>query len=256
MIVALGPWTLFEKEVRRFLRVPGQTLLSPLITTVLYLVVFGYALGGSRAPEIHGVPYVTYIVPGLIMLGVISNSFLNTSSSLFMMKMQGTIVDLLVSPLTYVQIVGAMVGAATVRALVVGLLTWIVAVVAQGELVVPHPFFAIAFPLLTSIGMGALGLLTSIWAEKFEHVNFVPTFVITPLTFLGGVFYDVQRLPGFFATLSHLNPILYLVEGMRFGLIGSSSVNPWVGLAFLLAIDVLSVAACLYVLRKGWKLRG
>ena len=254
-MIPLGPRTLFEKEVRRFLRVPGQTLLSPLITTVLYLVVFGYALGNAMR-EVHGVPYVAFIVPGLIMLGVISNSFLNTSSSFFMMKMQETIVDLLVSPLTYTQIVAAMVSAATVRAILVGILTWIVAVIAQGELNVPHPFFALPFPILTSIGFAALGLFTAIWAEKFEQVNFVPTFVITPLTFLGGVFYDVERLPGFFASLSQLNPILYVVEGMRYGLIGNSSVDPWVGLGFLVVFDAAAVALCLFVLRKGWKLRG
>ncbi|WP_373049540.1 ABC transporter permease [Vulgatibacter sp.] len=253
-MIALGPRTLFEKEVRRFLRVPGQTILSPVITTVLYLVVFGYALGG-RLTEIHGVPYVAFIVPGLIMLAVISNSFLNTSSSIFIMKMQGTMVDLLVSPLTYWQIVWAMVGAAAVRALGVGFLTWLVAIVAQGEVMVPHPFFALAFPILTAIGFAASGLFTGIWAEKFEHVNFVPTFVVTPLTFLGGVFYDVERLPGFFATLSHLNPVLYLVEGMRYGLVGASSVDPWVGLVFLVVFDLVAVGACLYVLRSGWKLR-
>jgi len=253
-VIALGPRTLFVKEVRRFLRVPGQTLLSPLITTVLYLVVFGFALGGAMR-EVHGVPYVTFIVPGLIMLGVISNSFLNTSSSFFMMKMQETIVDILVSPLTYAQIVGAMVAAATVRAILVGVLTWLAALVFQGGGSVPHPSFAIAFPLLTSVGFAALGLFTAIWAEKFEHVNFVPTFVITPLTFLGGVFYDVNRLPGIFATLSQLNPILYVVEGMRYALIGSSAVNPWTGLGFLVIFDAAAVALCLYVLRKGWKLR-
>lgn len=253
-MIALGPRTLFVKEVRRFLRVPGQTLLSPVITTVLYLVVFGFALGGSMR-QVHDVPYVTYIVPGLIMLGVISNSFLNTSSSFFMMKMQETIVDLLISPLTHVQIVGAMVAAATVRAILVGVLTWLAALVFQGGGSVPHPSFAIAFPLLTSVGFAALGLFTAIWAEKFEQVNFVPTFVITPLTFLGGVFYDVQRLPGFFATLSHFNPILYVVDGMRYALIGSSSVDPLVGLGFLVVFDAVSIAICIQVLRVGWKLR-
>lgn len=254
MIVPLGPWTLFRKEVRRFLRVPGQTILSPVITTVLYLVVFGYALGG-RLQEIHGVPYLAFIVPGLVMLGVISNSFLNTSSSFFMMKIQETIVDILVSPLTYGQIIWAMVSAATVRALLVGLLTWAVALVALGELSVPHPFFAIVVPILTSIGFAALGLFTAIWAEKFEHVNFVPTFVITPLTFLGGVFYDVERLPEGLAAISRLDPILYVVEGMRYGLIGASSVDPWAGLGILVVLDVAAIALCYYVLRKGWKLR-
>ena len=253
-MIALGPRTLFVKEVRRFLRVPGQTLLSPLITTSLYLVVFGYALGGSLR-EISGVPYVTFIVPGLIMLAVISNSFLNTSSSFFMMKMQETIVDLLVTPLTHIQIVGAMVSAATVRAMFVGLLTWLVAAVAQGGASVPHPLFALLFPVMTSIGFSSLGLLTAIWAEKFEQVNFVPTFVITPLTFLGGVFYDIDKLPQVFSTLSHFNPILYVVEGMRYALIGKSAVDPWAGLGFLLVFDAIAIGACVFVLHKGWKLR-
>lgn len=253
-MISLGARTLFEKEVRRFLRVPGQTLLSPVITTVLYLVVFGYALGG-RLREIQGVPYVAFIVPGLILLGVISNSFLNTSSSFFIMKLQGTLVDLLVAPLRYREIVGAMVAAASVRALGVGLITWVVAVIFQGELSVAHPFYALIFPILTSVGFAALGLFTGIWADKFEHVNFVPTFVVTPLTFLGGVFYDVSQLPGFFATLSHFNPILYLVEGMRYGLLGQSAVDPNVGLAFLVVFDVVAVGLCLFVLQKGWKIR-
>lgn len=249
-----GPWTLFEKEVRRFLRVPGQTIVSPVITTVLYLVVFGYALGG-RMREVNGVPYMSFIVPGLVMLGVISNSFLNTSSSMFIMKLQETVVDLLVSPLRYGEIVAAMVAAASVRALVVGLLTWVVASVAQGEVLLAHVGFAIAFPVLTSIGLSALGLFVGIWAEKFEHVNLVPTFVITPLTFLGGVFYDVGQLPGVFATISRFNPVLYVVEGMRYGLLGTSTVSPGVPLLCLAGFDVVILLVCAGILRSGWKLR-
>lgn len=249
-----GPWTLFEKEVRRFLRVPGQTIVSPVITTVLYLVVFGYALGG-RMREVNGIPYLSFIVPGLVMLGVISNSFLNTSSSMFIMKLQETVVDLLVSPLRYGEIVAAMVAAASVRALVVGLLTWGVAIVAQGEVLLAHLGYAIAFPVLTSVGLSALGLFVGIWAEKFEHVNLVPTFVITPLTFLGGVFYDVGQLPGVFATLSHFNPVLYLVEGLRYGLLGTSAVDPAFSLAGLVVFDAGVVLLCMAVLRSGWKLR-
>jgi ABC-2 type transport system permease protein len=253
-MIGVGAQTLFEKEVRRFFRVPGQTILSPVITTVLYLVVFGWALGG-RLREVNGTPYLSFIVPGLIMLGVISNSFLNTSSSIFIMKIQGTIVDVLVSPLSYAEIVGSMLGAATVRAVIVGGLTWLVAAIAQGGFTIAHPLWAFGFPVLASIGMGALGLFTGIWAEKFEQVNFVPTFVVTPLTFLGGVFYDVSLLPQPFSTISHLDPVLYLVEGMRYGLLGHSAVAPEVGLLFLLLLDVLGVGLCLWALRSGWKLR-
>lgn len=249
-----GPWTLFVKEVRRYLRVPGQTVLSPVVTTALYLAVFGFALGG-RLREIDGVPYFDFIVPGLVMLGVISNAFLNTASSMMGMKIQGTAIDLLVTPLTPAQIVAAMVGAAVTRALVVGALTWLVAVIARGAVHVPHPLHALAFPLLAAVGLAAAGLLAGIWAEKFEHLNVVPTFILTPLTFLGGVFYDVRMLPDTLAAVSRANPILYLVEGARYGLVGRAAVSPGLGLVVLVAADAAVIAACLVALRTGWKLR-
>lgn len=249
-----GPWTLFAKEVRRFFRVPGQTIISPVITTVLYLVVFGFALGGSGR-EIGGVPYLSFIVPGLVMLGVISNSFLNSSTSMFIMRLQETVVDILVSPLRHGEIVGAMVGAATVRALLVGALTWMVAAIAQGELLLRHGLYVFLFPTLTGIGMGALGLLVGIWSEKFEHVNVVPTFVVVPLTFLGGVFYDVGTLPGIFGTISLFNPVVYLVDGMRYAMLGVASTSPLRSLVGLLIFDLVVLQLCLFVLRRGWKLR-
>lgn len=254
-MIGLGMRTLFVKEVRRFLRVPGQTVMAPLVSTVLYLAVFGLAVGG-RLREEDGVPYLHFIVPGLVMLGVVSNAFQNASSSMIVMKVQGTVVDLLLTPLTPLEITLAMVGGATVRALVVGALTLLAAAVSQGGLQVAHPLHALLFPLLTGIGFGALGLLTGLWAEKFEQVSFVPTFVLTPLTFLGGVFYDVRNLPEPFAALSHANPVLYLVEGMRFGLLGRSAVDPLLGMAFLVILDLLAMGLCVGLLRSGWRLRG
>jgi ABC-2 type transport system permease protein len=253
-MIRLGARTLFRKEVQRFLRVPGQTLISPVITTILYLVVFGSALGG-RLREVHGVPYLTYIAPGLVMLGIITNSFLNASSSMFISKLQGTIVDLLVAPLRYGEIVGAMVAASAVRALAVGTATWIVAMIFQGEWLLARPIYALLFAPLTAIGFASVGLLTGVWAEKFEHVNFVPTFVITPLTFLGGVFYDITQLPAVFAAFSRFNPILYVVEGMRYALLGTSAVRPLPSLLGLVVFDVLIVGTCVFAFRKGWKLR-
>ncbi len=253
-MIGLGARTLFVKEVRRFLRVPGQTVMAPLVSTALYLAVFGYALGG-RIREVAGVPYLAYIVPGLVMLGMISNAFLNASSSMIIMKVQGTLVDLLVTPLGPLEITLSMVLASVLRAAIVGGLTLLAAAVALGGVPVADPLLAVAFPALTGIGFGALGLLTGLWAEKFEQVNFVPTFVLTPLTFLGGVFYDVRGLPEPFATLSRANPVLYVVEGFRHGLLGASAVDPWVGLAFLLVLDVLAVAACALLLRAGWRVR-
>lgn len=254
-MIGLGPWTLFVKEARRYLRVPGQTVLSPAVTACLYLLVFGVALGG-RLRTAGGVPYLEFVAPGLVMLGVVSNSFLNTSSSMMGMKMQGTIIDLLVTPLGHGQIVLAMVAAAVTRALLVGVVTWLVAVAAVGGVRVAHPGYAMAFPLLAAVGMGAVGLLTGIWADKFEKLNAVPTFVLTPLTFLGGVFYDVRSLPGHLATASSLNPILYLVEGMRYGLTGRSAADPVVGLAFLAVVDCVALGLAWLALASGWKLRG
>ncbi len=249
-----GVRTLFHKEIRRFLKVPGQTVFAPVGTTILYLLVFGYALGG-RLREVGGLPYFDFIVPGLVTLGITSNSFMNTSSSFMGMKLMGTIVDVLVTPLTPLQIVAAMVGASAARGLLVGALTWVTAVAFRGEIHVVHPLLAVAFPLLTAIGFASLGLLTGLWAEGFERLNFVPAFILTPLTFLGGVFYDVRMLPPTLAALSHANPILYLVEGMRYGLYGSAGVDPAVGLLALAGFDVLAVGACLVALGSGWKLR-
>jgi ABC-2 type transport system ATP-binding protein len=249
----LGMQTLYQKEVKRFLRVPGQTILSPLITTALYFIVFGWSLGG-RLREVDGVPYIRFLVPGLVMLGIINNAFLNTSSSMFIMKLQGTIVDLLVTPLSYLEILAAFLAAGTTRALLVGALTWITAAFFVGP-VVPHPLEAIAAATLVSIAFAAAGLIVALWADKFEQVNFVPTFVITPLAFLGGVFYSASMLPPGFRVVLHLNPIYYMIESMRSALIGVTEQPPWVGFSVLLALAVGLVGWALLLLRRGYKLR-
>jgi len=250
---ALGPRTLYRKEVKRFLRVPGQTILSPLITTALYFVVFGWSLGG-RLREVEGVPYIRFLVPGLVMLGIINNAFLNTSSSLFIMKLQGTIVDLLVTPLAYGEILAAFLAAATTRALLVGGLTWLTAALFVGPYV-PHPLLSLAAGVLVSIAFSAAGLIVALWADKFEQVNFIPTFVITPLAFLGGVFYSAAMLPPGFRLVLHLNPIYYMIESMRSSLIGVTSEEPWVGFAVLIVLATVLVVWALVLLRSGYKLR-
>jgi ABC-2 type transport system permease protein len=249
----LGVRTLFEKEVRRFLRVPGQTLLSPLITTVLYFLVFGYSLGG-RLREIDGVPYARFLLPGLVMLGLINNAFLNTSSSLFIMKLQGTLVDVLVTPLSYLELLSAFVAAGCTRALLVGTLTWLTAALFLGPFL-PHPLIALGTGLLVSISFASAGLIVALWADKFEQVNFIPTFVITPLTFLGGVFYAASMLPERFHSLLLVNPIYYMIESMRFALLGTAGVNPLIGFAVLGVIAVSVTGAALELLRRGYKLR-
>ena len=252
-IPLLGVRTLFRKEVKRFLRVPGQTILSPLITTALYFVVFGWSLGG-RLREIDGIPYIRFLVPGLVMLGVISNAFLNTSSSLFIMKLQGTMVDVLVTPLSYLEFLVAFVGAGVTRAFLVGTLTWATAALFVGAWV-PHPFLALLAGLLVALAFSSLGLIVALWAEKFEQVNFIPTFVITPLTFLGGVFYSASMLPPRFQLFLHLNPIYYMIESMRYALIGHVGSPPATGFAILAALAAALVATALALLRRGYKLR-
>lgn len=251
--MSLGFQTLFNKEIRRFLRVPGQTLISPLITTTLYFLIFGISLG-TELRQVHGVPYARFIVPGLVMLGVISNSFLNTSSSLFVSKIQGTVVDLLVAPISYVQTVAAFVLAAMARGILVGLAMWFVAALFTG-FSVAHPLWALVFLVLVSAFFGALGLIVAIWADKFEQINLVPTFVITPLTFLGGVFYSVDRLPETFRTIAYANPILYMVEGLRYAVLGQSDVPPVIGLVLLSVLATVALVVAHRWLATGYRLR-
>jgi ABC-2 type transport system permease protein len=253
-VSTLGVRTLFEKELRRFLRVPGQTLLSPLVTTTLYFLVFGWSLG-SRLQEIEGVPYARFILPGLVMLGVVTNAYLNSASSLFVMKLQGTVVDLLVSPLSYAEILGAFVAAAVVRGLIVGGIMWLVGA-AFTTFHVAHPALALALLVVVAAGFAALGFLTAIWAGSFEQVNFLPTFVVTPLTFLGGVFYSAAMVPGPLRFLTAANPVYYLVEALRFAVIGRSDASPATGFAVAATLGVGALIAAYAVLRSGWRLRG
>ena len=249
----IGTKTLLSKEVRRFLRVPGQTVLSPLISTSLYFVVFGYSLGG-RVQQVGGIPYVIFIVPGLVFMGMANNSFLNTSSSLFITKLQGTVVDLLAAPLGPTELLLGFIGGGMVRGLVVGLLTWAVAAAFTGFRLV-HVLPTLGFLLIVSYVFSMLGFLTGLWAEKFEQINFFPIFVMLPLTFLGGVFYSVEALPEPWHSISLFNPMVYMVEGLRYGMLGSSSLSPALGGCILGVVAVVATAFAYAALRSGYKLR-
>lgn len=249
----IGLRTLFVKEVRRFLRVPGQTVLSPLISTTLYFLVFGYSLGGSVRLE-RGLPYLLFIVPGLIFLGLANNAFLNSSSSIFITKIQGTVVDLLVAPLGPPEVLIGFIGGAMVRGIAVGVLTWVVAGFFTTFHLV-HPLVAIGFVLLNAYTFATLGVLAALWAEKFEQINFFPTFVMLPLTFLGGVFYSVNRLPAPWRTVSLFNPMVYMADGMRYGVVGVADFSPWVGGGILLGVAFLATALAARAIQVGYKLR-
>ncbi len=248
----IGARTLLQKEVRRFLRVPGQTVLQPLISTSLYFVVFGYTLGGRQA-QVEGVPYVQYIVPGLVFLGVANNAFLNASSSFFITKIQGTIVDLLVAPLGPTELLFGFISGAMVRGLLVGLLTWVVALVFTGAHLV-NVLETGLFLGLSAYVFSVLGLLAGIWAEKFEQINFFPTFLMLPLTFLGGVFYSVRGLPEPFRTISLFNPVVHMVEGLRAGMLGLQESSP-VGLGLLLTLAVGATALAWKLLASGYRIK-
>jgi ABC-2 type transport system permease protein len=235
------------------LRVPGQTLAQPVITTALYFLVFGFALGG-RVREIDGLPYVRFIVPGLVMLSLIQNAFLNTASSLFIAKMQGTIVDLLVAPLSALELILAFTSAAVLRGLMVGVIVWLVAALFTGFGIV-HPLWVIVFAPLVSLTFALIGMVIAIWSDKFEQLNLIPTFIITPLTFLGGVFYSARMLPEPWAAITRANPILYMVEGLRFGMLGIGP-SPWMGFAILSAIAFVALGIVWWMLSSGYKLRG
>ncbi len=248
---SIGARTLLEKEVRRFLRVPGQTVLQPLISTSLYFIVFGYSLGGRGS--VDGVPYLQFIVPGLVFLGLANNAFLNTSSSVFITKIQGTVVDLLVAPLGPLELLIGFVGGAMARGLLVGILTWLVAMVFTG-FEVAHPLLTFVMLVLGAYVFAVLGLLAGVWAEKFEQINFFPTFLLLPLTFLGGVFYSVHTLPEPFRTLSQLNPVVHMVEGLRLGMLGVGSEST-LGLVLLAAVAVGATALAWRLLDTGYKLK-
>ena len=250
----IGFRTLLAKEIRRFMKVPGQTLAQPVVTTALYFLVFGFAVG-TRVREIDGVPYVRFIVPGLILLALIQNAFLNTSSSLFIAKIQGTIVDLLVAPLGVVDLLAAFVLAAVVRGLMIGAIVWLIAALFTG-FDVAHPIWALSFAVLVAATFALIGLAVSIWSDKFEQLNLVPTFVITPMTFLGGVFYSPHMLGPPWSTITRANPVLYMVEGLRYGTIGAASASPWLGLAVTGGIFAVSLALTVWMLVTGYKLRG
>lgn len=249
----ISTWTLFRKEVRRFAKVWLQTVLSPLVTTSLYFLVFGVALG-SRLKTVEGVPYIQYVVPGLIMLSMISNSFLNSSSSLFQSKVNGTIVDLLSAPIGAGEIVLAYVSAAILRGYVVGLMVWLVAAFFIGPRI-ESIGWTFAFATLVCATFGAFGLLVAVWAEKFDQLAIVPNFVLTPLTFLGGVFYSVNMLPEPWRTVSGANPILYMVNGLRFGMLGQSDMAPGVALGAVAGLAVVMLTVAYGVIARGYRLR-
>ena len=248
-----GVRTLFLKEVLRFWKVGFQTVAAPVITAVLYLMIFGHVLEG-RLEVYPGIGYTSFLIPGLVMMSVLQNAFANSSSSLIQSKVTGNLVFLLVTPLSHWAWFAAYVGASVVRGLVVGAGVLAVTVwFAPPGLAAPG--WALVFAVLGAAMMGALGLVAGLWAEKFDQIAAFQNFVVMPMTFLSGVFYSVDSLPPFWQAVSHLNPFFYMIDGFRAGFFGVSDVSPWISLAVVAASLVAVSAVSLRLLKTGYKLR-
>jgi len=245
--------TLFIKEIRRFSKVWLQTVLSPLVTTSLYFLVFGVALG-SRLREISGVPYIQFVVPGLVMMTMVRDSFLNTSSSLFQSKINGTIIDILVAPIGASEILLAYVGAAMIRAILVGALVYLVSL-SFTWFPLHHVGWTLFFTIFVTATLALLGLIAALWAEKFDHLAIFPNFVLLPLAFLGGVFYSIDLLPEPWNTVSRLNPLLYMVNGLRYGFLGIADVSTVASAGVVLVSFAVVLAVASGLLRSGYSLR-
>jgi ABC-2 type transport system permease protein len=242
-----------RKEMIRIFRIWIQTLVPPVITITLYFIIFGSFIG-SQLGEMSGFSYMAYIAPGLIMMSIITNSYSNTVSSFFSAKFQRNVEELLVSPTpNYIIILGYVAGGMT-RGLSVGFLVSIVSLFFI-RLPIYNLFYAILFALLTSFVFSLAGMINGIFAKKFDDISIIPTFIITPLTYLGGVFYSIALLPDFWQTLSKANPIVYMINGFRYGFLGTSDINVYSGIAMLLLFSVLLFAVNLYLFKKGIGIR-
>jgi ABC-2 type transport system permease protein len=249
----IGFRTLFYKELLRFWKVWLQTLVGPIVTSLLFLVIFGHVMG-ARQQAYSGVSYTAFLIPGLMMMAVIQNAFSNTSSSIIQSKVGGNIVFLLVTPLSYFEFFAAFVAAATVRGLFVGLGVLLVAILAT-PVQFHHLGVILLFALLASAVLGAVGLIAGIWAQKFDQLAGVQNFVILPMSFLSGVFYSLHDLPPFWRAVSHLNPLFYMVDGFRYGFFGVSDVSPWFSAAVVGGSLVAISLVTLRILKVGYKLR-
>ena len=248
-----GFYTVLYKELLRFWKVSFQTVLAPVITAMLYLLIFSHVL--SEHVQVYaGVPYAAFLVPGLIMMSALQNAFANSSSSLIQSKITGSIVFMLLTPVSYFEFFSAYLLAAVVRGLVVGLGVFVVTLWFTG-VQLKYPLWAIAFALLGSGILGALGIIAGIWAEKFDQLAGFQNFIIMPLTFLSGVFYSIHSLPPFWQALSRANPFFYMIDGFRYGFFGVSDFSPHTSL-LIVAVSFLALSlATLEMLKRGYKLR-
>ena len=248
-----GWQTLLKKEVLRFWKVSFQTIAAPVLTAVLYLLVFGHVLEG-RVKVYDSIPYTAFLIPGLVMMSMLQNAFANSSSSLVQSKIMGNMIFLLLTPLSHWAWFTAYVGASVLRGLLVGTGVFIVTLF----FAIPDfsaPLWILVFAFLGCALMGTLGVIAGLWAEKFDQMAAFQNFLIMPLTFLSGVFYSVHSLPAFWQTVSHINPFFYMIDGFRYGFFGQSDVSPWISLAIVGSAWLAVSALAVHLLRIGYKIR-
>lgn len=250
----VGLRTLYEKEVFRFLKVYTQTIAAPVITTLLFYAIFSLALGGIDRIAVGDVPFMEFLAPGLIMMAMVQNAFANTSSSMVISKVQGNIVDVLMPPLSTLELAVAYIGAGITRGLFVGVVTFIAM-----RLFVPigmHSLFFILYhAIAASMLLSLIGMVGGIWSDKFDHIAAVTNFVVTPLAFLSGTFYTIDRLPEAWQIVAHFNPFFYMIDGFRYGFIGQSDGTLGIGIAVMAAANIALWALTLRMLATGYKLK-
>lgn len=248
-----GWQALLYKEVWRFWKVAFQTVAGPVLTAMLYLLIFGHALE-SHVKVYDSVSYTAFLVPGLAMMSLLQNAFANSSSSLIMSKVMGNLVFLMLTPLSYMNWFVAYVGAAVIRGLVVGLGVFVISALFT-DLSFVAPLWILVFAILGAGLMGTLGLIAGLWAEKFDQLAAFQNFVVMPMTFLSGVFYSIHSLPSFWQGVSHLNPFFYMIDGFRYGFFGVSDVSPWLSLGVVGCVLLVVSAIAVHLLRIGYKIR-
>jgi ABC-2 type transport system permease protein len=249
----IGLWTLYLREVRRFMKVYTQTLMAPMVTTLLFLAIFALALG--RAVEtVGGVPFTQFLAPGLIMMAIAQNAFANTSSSMMIAKVQGNIVDTLMPPLNAHELTFAIATGGVTRGVLVGLVVGL-AMAVFVDLPIHHPGYIVFHAVAAALMLSLLGTMGGIWADRFDHIAAVTNFVVMPLSFLSGTFYSIERLPEAVQTFAFFNPFFYTIDGFRYGFIGHADSEPLVGLAVMAGIDGVLWLACHWMFASGYKLK-
>ena len=248
-----GAWTLYQKEVLRFLNVWIQTIFSPLTSSLLFLLVLSLAIGSDRG-EVLGVPFITFLAPGLIAMQVIQQSFSHSSSTFMIGKIQGNIVDLLYAPLSAAEVTLSISLAAATRSIMIAIIS-IITFYLLIDMQIQYFFLLALFTFLTSFILGNIGIISGLWAEKFDHQATVTNFIIVPLSFLSGTFYSIERLPDFLQIISKVNPFFYMIDGFRYCFIGTSDGSIFVGIIYLSILSLISWFTAYYLYKKGYKIK-